>query len=384
MTLAIVASPLAYLRVSAQEFGPAAGTTPCASFLFGSGSVTGGRQITLRVQLDAPAPSGGATVSLSSEDSGVISPPATVTVPEGATESANFRANTSPIADSRNITISASYGGCTVSREVFVRATDLRALYVQSVIRAGGQGKVTICLNGPAPAGGASVRLSTNRPSVLTVPSPVVIPAGDGCISVNAAASVVSSDVAVNVIALYDGIKLVTGTIVRNFDGPTPTPTATVTGTPPTATNTPTTTSTSVPPTATNTSVPPTATNTTVPPTATNTTVPVGPDFTFTNSTNFVASGGTATVQVCYTGPVPQLVTFGVSSDERATFEPASFTYTVSGECTTVTLTDVSGPGSPGQGNVSVEAFIGGIEIEQGPPITFAADPDATSTPAPV
>ena len=51
-----------------------AADAPAVSFLFGSGSQTGGRRITLRVRLAAPAPAGGTTVTLGSSSSAVQIP----------------------------------------------------------------------------------------------------------------------------------------------------------------------------------------------------------------------------------------------------------------------------------------------------------------------
>jgi hypothetical protein len=54
-------------------------------FLYGSGSQTGGKDITLRIALTEAAPAGGAVVSLSSSD-GAINVPATTTVSSGQTD----------------------------------------------------------------------------------------------------------------------------------------------------------------------------------------------------------------------------------------------------------------------------------------------------------
>ena len=49
-------------------------------------------------------------------------------------------------------------------------------IYYQN--RGGGQGKITVCLNGATAAGGATVALSSSQPGVLPVPSSIVVPAG--------------------------------------------------------------------------------------------------------------------------------------------------------------------------------------------------------------
>jgi hypothetical protein len=198
-------------------------------YLFGSGSATGGHRVTFRIELTEPAPAGGAAVAMTSS-SPAIPVPATVTVDAGQTQR-TFQVLTQPVSTQTNVTVSATYAGVTKSRVVTIKAPALHRLYVQSVIRGGGQGRITVYLSGPAPTGGAIVRVTTNRPSIIASPGFVTIPAGSNKIRLVVDAAEVSEDVPVNVIALYKGIKLVEPTIVRNFTTTTPTPTITVTTT---------------------------------------------------------------------------------------------------------------------------------------------------------
>jgi hypothetical protein len=105
----------------------------------------------------------------------------------------------------------------------------LRSLSVQSVIRAGGYGKITVCLSGVAPRNGASVSLNSNRPSILPVPATVLVPAGKSCLSTNVKASNISREVAVNITAQYGGARITKGTVVRPMSS---TPTATAVASP--------------------------------------------------------------------------------------------------------------------------------------------------------
>ena len=66
------------------------------------------------VTLDAPAPTGGAVVSLTSLNQAVATVPGSVTVPQGAT-SATFRVTTLAVTSSTQVTIQASYNGVTIS-----------------------------------------------------------------------------------------------------------------------------------------------------------------------------------------------------------------------------------------------------------------------------
>ena len=75
-------------------------------------SVQGGNPSTGTVTLSGNAPSGGASVSLSSSNTAAATVPASVTVPAGAS-STPFTANTSIVSASTAVTLSASYGGAT-------------------------------------------------------------------------------------------------------------------------------------------------------------------------------------------------------------------------------------------------------------------------------
>lgn len=74
--------------------------------------VTGGAASRGTVTLSGPAPSGGATVALSSSNASVAAVPATASVPAGAT-SAAFDVATGSVTASTAVTVSASYGGVT-------------------------------------------------------------------------------------------------------------------------------------------------------------------------------------------------------------------------------------------------------------------------------
>ena len=73
----------------------------------------GGTALSATVELSWAAPAGGAAVSLSS-DSGVVSVPASVTVPAGATR-ATFPVTTGRTKRTRVATITATYNGSRVT-----------------------------------------------------------------------------------------------------------------------------------------------------------------------------------------------------------------------------------------------------------------------------
>lgn len=127
-----------------------------ASVTLNPTSVTGGASTTGTVILTAPAPKGGANVSLSSSDAAArvlgrvpVGKEPTVTVAGGKT-TASFNVGTQPVLHSIPVTISASYGGATKSAVLTVLAPTLRSLACQRVrIRGGNDATCTVKLTGP-------------------------------------------------------------------------------------------------------------------------------------------------------------------------------------------------------------------------------------------
>jgi hypothetical protein len=382
----------------AAELLPARQASAAANLvrMMASGSTTGGRNISIRVVISEPAPAGGIDIPLRSSSS-AIRVPSSVHVDSGQTEKL-ISVRTVPVINTVDVTVTASYKGVTRQRTVTIKEPFHSSLSVQSVIRAGSQGRVTVRLSGRAPAGGITIALSTKNQDVFKLPASITIPAGAYSGAARVDATDQPGDVSISVTSHYQkGAISNTHTknaIVRHFDTATVTPTDTPTHTP-TSTNTPG----------------PTATFT---PTATSTPDPSDPTLTFTilspapdgNGKYTVASGGTAVVQVCMTvAPAgPYKINFITSSSLRALVtDPAPdaaykgyswATFTNVGDCVNVTMTDQVYELS---GNVRLIARIEGRSIPGASSafITFAGEPptvtatvstetaEATSTPAP-
>jgi hypothetical protein len=97
---------------------PSPGPT-LTSLSFNPTNVVGGSPSSGTVTLSAPAPSGGALVSLSSSNTGVVTVPPNVTIPAGAT-SAIFTASTSSVTASTPVTVSGSFAGVTQTASLTV------------------------------------------------------------------------------------------------------------------------------------------------------------------------------------------------------------------------------------------------------------------------
>src|SRR6267378_2920780 len=129
-----LATAAGLLAVSLCSYSCGSGySTPPASLTLSSlavnpTSVNGGSPSTGTVALSGPAPSGGAVISLSSDNTAAATVPAGVTVAYGAT-SATFTVSTSAVTASTPLTITASYGGGTKTASLTVTPPNPATLY---------------------------------------------------------------------------------------------------------------------------------------------------------------------------------------------------------------------------------------------------------------
>jgi hypothetical protein len=175
-------------------------------------TVTGGNSSQGTVTLTSAAPTGGASVALSSSNPAVASVPPSVTVPAGST-SAAFAVTTSSVSASTSATISAAYGGVTRTASLAVQpatTTTPAALSALSLsptsVTAGGTSQGTVTLTAAAPSGGASVALSSGNAGVVSVPASVLVPAGATSASFTATTGSVTSSTSVTITASYGGV----------------------------------------------------------------------------------------------------------------------------------------------------------------------------------
>jgi hypothetical protein len=150
--------------------------TGLASLSVNPVSVIGGVVSVGTVTLGAPAPAGGAVVTLSS-DNAAATVPASIKVAAGAT-ALSFKVTSHAVAVVRTVTISASYGGTTRTAVVTVTPAALSAVTVAPAALGGGAAATgTVTLTGIAPAAGIVVALSSNNAAAV-VPASVTIAAG--------------------------------------------------------------------------------------------------------------------------------------------------------------------------------------------------------------
>jgi len=175
------------------------------------GTVVGGRSTANNsATLNGQAPVGGAVVTLSSGDPTVAAVPASVMVPEGAAVSPVFTISTTAVAAQTPATISATYNGVTKTSTLTVDSPQLAALRLSPANVTGGHSTThnTVALNGPAPAGGAAVILTSGDPTVATPPVTVTVAAGATSAAFTITTTVVTTATVVPITATFGGASI--------------------------------------------------------------------------------------------------------------------------------------------------------------------------------
>jgi WD40 repeat protein len=176
-----------------------------ANVVMPQAAVTGGRTTNAnQVRLSVPAPAGGITVALTSANPTVAAVPATVLVPAGAAF-ATFSITTTYVTAVTQAVISASYNGVTRQATLTVNPLAVTSVNLSASSTTGGTvitGNLVV-LNGPAPAGGAVVTLSSSNTPVAVVPASVTVPAGAGSASFGIRTFSVTSQKVVSIGAAY-------------------------------------------------------------------------------------------------------------------------------------------------------------------------------------
>jgi hypothetical protein len=157
---------------------PATATLTLTSLTLKKPIVAGCKPVVGTVTLSAPAPVGGAVVTLS-ETLASGSVPASVTIPAGAT-SKTFKVTTTARSDSEAGTVSATYGGTTLTKPLTVRPMSVLSIPITpTTLVGGGISTGVVKLECKAAPGPILVEFGSTLPAVAgtTVPN-VLIPVG--------------------------------------------------------------------------------------------------------------------------------------------------------------------------------------------------------------
>ena len=147
-------------------------------------SAQGGTTAAGTILLTAPAPPGGAVVALSSSNTGVVTVPATMTVPAGVNSYVTF-VSTRPVTATATSVVSATYNGVTRTATMTVTppppqpTATLDSIFLDpATVQTGTtNASATLWFSALTPPGGAVVSLSSSNTSIATVPATVTVPA---------------------------------------------------------------------------------------------------------------------------------------------------------------------------------------------------------------
>jgi hypothetical protein len=216
-TFAVTTSPVATtssVSVSASYTNTSSSTltvtaAALSSVTLSPTSVRGGTSSTGTVTLNGPAPAAGAQIALASNNSPVANVPSSVIIAANAT-TATFVVSTSPVATDTAVSITASYATGTKAATLTVTAATLSSVTVSPTsVRGGSSSTGTVTLNGPSPANGALVTLSTSNSSVAPVPASVTVASGATTATFLISTTPVGSNTSVTISGVY-------GSITRN------------------------------------------------------------------------------------------------------------------------------------------------------------------------
>jgi len=154
---------------------------PPMSISLDSTTAVGGSTVNGTITLGDPAPIGGASIVLSSNNSTLATVPVTVAIPAGQS-SGTFRVTTSSVNAPSNVIIGANYQG--ISQSVTLTVTPQPAPVLSSIsvspatVTGGNTSQGLITLSAAAGLGGERVTLQSSLPLVAQIPPFLIVPQG--------------------------------------------------------------------------------------------------------------------------------------------------------------------------------------------------------------
>jgi len=175
-----------------------------ASVSLSPNRVIGGGSAIGTVNLSGPAPSGGITVTLASDNTAVATVPVSVAVAAGAT-SVPFPVTVQTVTVSSTANISAAYGGVTRSAQLTVVPLIASVSLNPSKVVGGDPSTGTVSFNIQAPSG-VTLTLSSSNP-VVTVPSSLSVATSSYSATFNVTTTAVTTETVVTITAFYGGVS---------------------------------------------------------------------------------------------------------------------------------------------------------------------------------
>jgi hypothetical protein len=181
-------------------------------FTLSPAQIQGGQTAQGVVTISAPAPAGGVVVNLKSSNTTIATVPATVVVPAGAS-TVDFEVTGQVVSTDKNVVITASRGPVSIARTLKVLGVSFTMdISPASVVGGLANATGTVTLSDPAPAGGTTIRLNSSNTAVATVPTTVVVAAGETTATFQITTMGVSSTRNVTITATL-GTNVVTSTL---------------------------------------------------------------------------------------------------------------------------------------------------------------------------
>jgi WD40 repeat protein len=141
-------------------------------------NLKGGQPSTGTGTISDPAPTGGITINLASNNASVASCQGSVNVAAGAT-TATFPITTHTVPAITSVTFTATFSGSSQTTVLTVTPPTVNTLTLNpSSVKGSLTSTGTVTISDPAPTGGISVPLSSSDTTVATVPSSVTVAAG--------------------------------------------------------------------------------------------------------------------------------------------------------------------------------------------------------------
>jgi hypothetical protein len=173
----------------------------------------GGSASVATINLNAPAPAGGALVSLTSSAPSIAAVPVTALVPVNAT-STTFQVTTTSVISPTSADISAAYFGTKTATLNISPAASILSIALNPNSVTGGAGSTgTVALNSPAPASGTVVALSSSNTGVATVPANVTVAANSSTVTFPVGTQAVAAVTPVTITGTYNGSANATLTV---------------------------------------------------------------------------------------------------------------------------------------------------------------------------
>jgi subtilisin family serine protease len=167
------------------------------------------------LSLTGPAPPGGATVTLSSDNSRAVNLPSTITVPAGSA-SVDFLVGSVRMGTPATVTLTATLHGFSTRAALTVLPPSLQSLKLRpSRVPSGRAATGTVSLRFAAPANGVPVTLTSSNPSGALPPQTVLVPGGLRKASFQVTTGPVKSSLSVFIGAAQGGVRKTVRLVIR-------------------------------------------------------------------------------------------------------------------------------------------------------------------------